>query len=194
MDLNNNTLPGRSKMTTAIRRIANNIRTWYMLTIRYPNVYWGGAKTLVRIPTSTKIWSPHNDVSIGDRVQFGQNCRIQCDIHFGNSILMASNVAFVGKDDHITNKPGNTIWNSGRGDSHKTYIGDDVWIGHGAIIVAGVHIGNGAIIAAGSIVVKDVEPCTIVGGNPARIIKNRFNTEEDKIKHLQYLKEQYPKL
>lgn len=192
MDLENNVVPGRSKAVTAVRRIANSIRAWYMLTIRYSDVCWGGAKTLVRIPISTKIWSPHKDVTLGDRVQFGENCRIQSDIKFGNSILMASNVAFVGKDDHITNIPGTTIWNSGRGDSQKTYVGNDVWIGHGAIIVAGVHIGDGAIVAAGSVVVKDVEPCTIVGGNPAKFIKNRFNTEEDKNKHLQYLKLLYP--
>lgn len=130
-------------------------------------------------------------MTIGNRVQFGQNCRIQCDIEFGNSILMAHDVAFVGKDDHKTNIPGKTIWYSGRADSQKTYVGNDVWIGHGAIIVAGVHIGDGSIIAAGSVVVKDVEPCTIVGGNPARFIKNRFRTEEETEKHLQYLKALY---
>jgi acetyltransferase-like isoleucine patch superfamily enzyme len=188
MDLENNIVPGRSKIITAIRRIANALRAWYMLNVRYPFVTWGGMKTLVRVPSSTKIWSPHKDVTIGERVQFGENCRIQCDIQFGNSILMANNVAFVGKDDHITNNPGTTIWNSGRGDSKKTYVGNDVWIGQGAIIVAGVHIGDGAIVAAGSVVVKDVEPCTIVGGNPARFLKNRFNTEEEKQKHLEYLK------
>lgn len=178
MDLENNVLPGRSKAVTAVRRIANSIRTVYMLTIRYPCVCWGGAKTLIRIPATTRIWSPHKDVTIGDKVQFGKNCSIQCDIEFANSILIASNVAFVGKDDHVTNIAGKTIWNSGRGDTQKTYVGNDVWIGHGTIIVAGVHIGDGAIVAAGSVVVKDVEPCTIVGGNPAHFIKNRFNTEE----------------
>ena len=105
---------------------------------------------------------------------------------------MASNVAFVGKDDHITSISERTIWNSGRGDSQKTYVGNDVWIGHGAIIIAGVTIGDGAVVAAGSVVVKDVAPCTIVGGNPARFIKNRFGTEEETEKHLQYLNTLYP--
>ena len=134
MDLQNNIVPGRSKLTTAIRRFANGIRSWFMLSVRYPKVNWGGVFSLVRIPYSTKIWSPHKDVTIGERVQFGQCCRIQCDIKFGNSILMASNVAFVGKDDHITSIPGTTIWNSGRGDSQKTYVGNDVWIGHGGTL------------------------------------------------------------
>ena len=124
-------------------------------------------------------------------MQFGPNCRIQCDIEFGNSILMAANVQFVGKDDHVTNIPGMTIWNSGRGDSQKTHVGNDVWVGNGAIIIAGVTIGDGAIVAAGSVVTKDVEPCTIVGGNPAKKIKDRFQTEKDKEKHLQFLKTLY---
>lgn len=55
-------------------------------------------------------------------------------------------------------------------------IDDDVWIGLGSIINSGVHIGQGAIIASGSVVVKDVEPYSIVGGNPARHIKYRFDS------------------
>lgn len=51
---------------------------------------------------------------------------------------------------------------------------DDVWIGHGAIILSGVNIGQGAVVAAGAIVTKDVPPYAIVGGNPAKIIKYRF--------------------
>jgi virginiamycin A acetyltransferase len=53
-------------------------------------------------------------------------------------------------------------------------IGNDVWIGHNATIMGGVRIGDGAIIATNSTVVKDVEPYSIVGGNPAKEIKKRF--------------------
>lgn len=56
-------------------------------------------------------------------------------------------------------------------------IEDDVWIGTDAIIMSGVKVGRGAIIAAGSIVFKDVEPYSIVGGNPAKLIKYRFDQE-----------------
>jgi chloramphenicol O-acetyltransferase type B len=58
-----------------------------------------------------------------------------------------------------------------------TVIGDDVWIGSEAMIMAGVHIGSGAVIAARSVVTKDVAPYTIVGGNPAKVIKKRFDAE-----------------
>lgn len=54
-------------------------------------------------------------------------------------------------------------------------IGNDVWIGFEAVIMAGVHIGNGAIIGARAVVTKDVAPYTIVGGVPARAIRKRFD-------------------
>ncbi|WP_348922234.1 CatB-related O-acetyltransferase [Enterococcus rotai] len=62
-----------------------------------------------------------------------------------------------------------------------TVIKSDAWIGMNAMIMPGVTIGEGAVIAAGSMVVKDVPPYTIVGGNPARIIKQRFSDEEIKL-------------
>jgi virginiamycin A acetyltransferase len=56
-------------------------------------------------------------------------------------------------------------------------IGNDVWIGYGAIIMPGIKISDGAIIAAGSVVTKNVDPYCIVGGNPARLIRQRFDNE-----------------
>jgi virginiamycin A acetyltransferase len=62
-----------------------------------------------------------------------------------------------------------------RGD---TVIGHDVWIGREAMIMPGVHVGDGAIVAAGSVVASDVAPYTVVGGNPARPLKQRFSDED----------------
>lgn len=56
-------------------------------------------------------------------------------------------------------------------------LGDDVWIGTNAIICSGVRLGQGCIVAAGAVVTKDVEPYAIVGGNPAKLIKFRFDEE-----------------
>lgn len=56
-------------------------------------------------------------------------------------------------------------------------IGCDVWLGHGALILSGVTVGHGAVVAAGSVVTKDIPPYAIVGGNPARILRYRFEPE-----------------
>ena len=57
----------------------------------------------------------------------------------------------------------------------KTTIGNDVWIGDNAVVIKGVTISNGAIVAAGSIVTRDVDPYSIVAGNPAKQIRTRFS-------------------
>ncbi|MGC9439077.1 CatB-related O-acetyltransferase [Streptomyces sp. WG5] len=62
-----------------------------------------------------------------------------------------------------------------RGD---TVVGNDVWFGYGATVMPGVRIGDGAIVAAGSVVTSDVAPYTIVGGNPARPIRVRYDAED----------------
>ncbi|MEO1006662.1 MAG: Vat family streptogramin A O-acetyltransferase, partial [Cyanobacteria bacterium J06638_38] len=59
----------------------------------------------------------------------------------------------------------------------NTVIGNDVWIGYEATIMPGVTIGDGAIIAAKSVVTKEVSPYTIIGGNPAKMIRQRFDDE-----------------
>ncbi|MEU8932014.1 CatB-related O-acetyltransferase [Streptomyces sp. NPDC048409] len=60
----------------------------------------------------------------------------------------------------------------GRGD---TTVGNDVWLGHGAVVMPGVRIGHGAIVAAGSVVVDDVPDYGVVGGNPARLLRRRHD-------------------
>ncbi|PIS01283.1 MAG: hypothetical protein COT84_03185 [Chlamydiae bacterium CG10_big_fil_rev_8_21_14_0_10_35_9] len=67
-----------------------------------------------------------------------------------------------------------------------TIVGNDIWFGHESLIMPGVNIGDGAIIAARSVVTKNVPPYTIVGGNPAQILKKRFS--DDIIDQLQKIK------
>lgn len=68
-------------------------------------------------------------------------------------------------------------YKSEAGTKGNIIVKDDVWIGTNAIICSGVTIGQGAIVAAGAVVTKDVAPYAIVGGNPAKVIKYRFDEE-----------------
>jgi acetyltransferase-like isoleucine patch superfamily enzyme len=172
---NSNKRPGRSALVIKIRGAANAIRTWLYFTIRAP---WVVRKGMVRIPWSVDLWAPNNDIQLGERVQFGANCLVHCAVEFGDSVLIARNVAFIGRDDHRYDVVGETIWDSPRGDSYKTVVEDDVWFGHGVIVLAGVKIGRGSIIAAGSLIVKDVERYAIVGGVPAKMLRKRFTDEQ----------------
>lgn len=62
-------------------------------------------------------------------------------------------------------------------DLPRTWIGNDVWLGYGCRVRAGVKIGHGAVVAMGSVVTKDVPPYSVVGGNPAQVLRTRFSEE-----------------
>lgn len=124
---------------------------------------------------------------INDKLIIGKFCMIASDVKF---IMNGANHL----TNAITSYPfaifGKGWENAMDGKSYpqkgNINIGNDVWIGYNATIMAGVTIGDGAIIATNSTVVKDVEPYSIVGGNPANEIKKRFS--EDKIAKLLELK------
>ena len=79
---------------------------------------------------------------------------------------------------HIRDSDTHTILNSNHIKTQPVYIGKNVWIGLGSIILKGVTIGDGAIIAAGSVVTKDVPSNCLVGGNPAKVIKDYIEWKE----------------
>lgn len=180
--ISHNTIVNSSKTILIARYFINYLRSFMILNIKYP---WIKSHGFIRIPFSTKIWSPNKRVIIGNKVQFGQNCMVQCDLEIGNEVLIASNVSFIGRNDHNYNVVGSSIWNSPRGENLITRIGNDCWIGHGVIVLAGVTVGDGSIIAAGSVVTSDIDSFFIYAGVPAKKVKPRFTTEDDLQRHIE---------
>jgi virginiamycin A acetyltransferase len=116
---------------------------------------------------------------IGDRLIIGKFCALARGIKF---IMNGANHKLDGFSTYpfyifgngwetATPEPGDLPY---KGD---TVIGNDVWIGYEAVLMPGVTVGDGAIIAAKSVVVSDVPPYAIVGGNPARLIRQRFGND-----------------
>lgn len=150
----------------------------------------------VRIPRKVRI----SDLKIGRCSYLSPNTVVESNTIIGRYCSLAPNV-YIGPGEHYTGlvtthplmfdpywrlmlgikEKDNYIKQIGKKNDY-TVIGNDVWIGLGAIILRGVTISDGAIVAAGSVVVKDVPPYAIVGGVPARILKYRFS--QDKIDEL----------
>jgi virginiamycin A acetyltransferase len=117
---------------------------------------------------------------IGDKLIIGKFCAIARGARF---IMNGANHKLSGISTYpfqifgngwekVTPKPGELPY---KGD---TVVGNDVWIGYEALVMPGVRIGDGAIVSSRAVVVGDVEPYTVVGGNPARPVKRRFEPEQ----------------
>lgn len=106
---------------------------------------------------------------IGAFCSLGDNIKIGGANHPGYWVS-TSPVFYEGRDS-IKKK----FANYPRPKDKETLIGNDVWIGHNAVILQGVKISDGAIVGSGAVVTKDVPPYSVVVGNPARIIKKRFD-------------------
>lgn len=109
-------------------------------------------------------------------------CKVDPGVELGRYVMLARHVAVVG-DDHVHDTVGVPMQFSGRPAQSRTSIGDDVWIGYGAVVRRGVTIGRGAIVGAGAVVTKDVGPYEIVGGVPARPLGMRFATDAERQAH-----------
>jgi len=118
-----------------------------------------------------------NDLIAHEYSYIGANCMIPPKVTIGRYTMFAWSVSILGGDHIFTNQNSPIIF-SGRPKMPTTKIGEDAWIGAHALLMAGITIGDGAIVAAGSIVTKSIEPYAIYGGNPAKLIKMRFNEEE----------------
>ncbi|TIL82183.1 MAG: CatB-related O-acetyltransferase [Mesorhizobium sp.] len=151
---------------------------------------WLRRKTILRskskVPAGVKVGRESHGISERNF----HNCTSDSPVDIGAFCSIAPEVLFLCKSDHpmntastfplqarffaINSKKANLQYLRSRG---PIRVGNDVWIGTRATILSGVTIGDGAIIAAGSVVTKDVPPYTLVGGNPAKVIRQRFDQD-----------------
>ena len=111
-------------------------------------------------------------VEIGNESGIGADCDIPDDIKIGNNVMISRNV-FILNRNHRFDRTDIPINDQGFYDSKQTIIEDDVWIGLRCILTPGRHVLNGTIVAMGSVLTKDFPEYSIVGGNPAKVIKYR---------------------
>jgi len=153
----------------------------------------------VHIGIGSILWAPHR-LTVASDVYIGKFCTIECDGSIGRYSMIANNVGLIGRYDHDLHSVGMPIRKApwigspdykGSGLGLQLVVGEDVWIGFGAVVLSGVTIGRGAIVAAGSVVTRDVPPYAIAAGNPARTLSMRF-TPEEIVEHERLLAANYP--
>ncbi len=112
------------------------------------------------------------DLRIGDNSGVGINALISSGVVIGTDVMMGPD-CMLFTTNHGMKLAGAPMWRQSSSKPDPIVIGNDVWIGARVIILPGVNVGDGAVIGAGSVVTKDVPPCAIVAGNPAKLIRMR---------------------
>ena len=111
-------------------------------------------------------------LSIGNNSGVGINALLDGEVIIGNDVMMGPDV-IIYTQNHAFQSTDITMNKQGKKKKKKVIIGNDIWIGARVIILPGVEIGDGCIIGAGAVVTKNIPPYSIVGGNPAKILKRR---------------------
>jgi len=145
-------------------------------TIKNPNIIVGDFTYIADSEFESHV--THHYDFIGDKLIIGKFCQIAAGVEFvmngaNHQMNAVSTFPFYTLEGWEMKPPAASDMPF-KGD---TVIGNDVWIGQNATILPGVHIGDGAIIGANSVVASDIEPYSIVVGNPAKLIRYRFDGE-----------------
>lgn len=113
-----------------------------------------------------------SEIEIGDNSGIGLNAYIAGPLVIGRDVVMGPGCTIIGMN-HDTARIDVPMIQQGYDPKVAPVIEDDVWIGANVTILPGKRIGTGSIVAAGAVVTRDVPPFTVVGGNPARVIRSR---------------------
>lgn len=114
--------------------------------------------------------------SLGKYTYVGEFSHIAQNTHIGN-FCSIGNLCTIGAQTHVVDYFSTFPFAEIPSTRKETLIGSDVWIGCNVVVIEGVKVGNGAVIGAGAVVTKDVPAFAIVAGNPARVLRYRFNEE-----------------
>jgi len=114
-----------------------------------------------------------NNITIGNYCMINEYTYIQ-GAKIGNYVMIAPNVS-IYSNAHIFDDVNIPMAMQGKTEELPCIIEDNVWIGKNVVIMPGIIIGTGSIVGAGAIVTKNIEPYSIVGGVPAKLIKKRIN-------------------
>ncbi len=145
-------------------------------SVRNPNIVVGDFTYIADYDFESHV--THHYDFVGDKLIIGKFCQIASGVEFvmngaNHQMNAVSTYPFYTLEGWKMNPPVAKDMPL-KGD---TVIGNDVWIGQNAVIMPGVHVGDGAIIGANSIVASDIPPYNIYAGNPARLIRKRFDDE-----------------
>lgn len=149
------------------KNVKNGTKFYHGLTYRYPKNIEIGENCILNKNVSLGSELTDSILQIGDKVSISRNVQLDFsgDLIISNNVTISENVSILTHDHGMNPRciP----------EKRALKIGENVWIGSNALILHNVNeIGPNSIIAAGSVVTKDVEKNTVVGGNPAKFIRN----------------------
>ena len=125
------------------------------------------------------VFGSGRNLEIGDNSGLGVNCNIPGNTIIGDNVMMGPNCYILGRN-HAFNRTDIPMIEQGFTESKPTVIGDDVWIGREVLMTPGRTIKKGTIIAGGTVLCKDFDEYSIVGGNPSRLIRSRLDVKDGK--------------
>lgn len=171
-------MPVLYKIALIIKKVFNRI---FVVPAKRKMCRSCGKKVNFGLRSTVSGW---DNLSIGEDVVIGNDCcflTTKAEIKIGDHVIFGPDVKIV-TGNHVVDVPDKFMTEFTEDDKRPTDDQDvilegDNWIGANAIILKGVTVGYGAVVAAGAVVTKDVEEYGIVGGNPAKLIKRRFDDE-----------------